>query len=636
MKTMRQGSPQAADLVSRAVVIAALAAVLALALVRASLAAPGGAGAVSGLVFFDSNGNGLRDPSENGVAGATVTVRDAATAGGVYQHAVVTAGDGGYTFGGLDAGAYTVSETDAPGYASTTAATLAVTVEGVEVTGQDFGDALPLTVTGIVYDDLNGSGDQDLTEAGVPGALVEVLDAVTLAALASDLSDDQGAYILPGILPGARLLRVQRSGGQGSEASEPVTLISSQVGGNTRFVDVGLTPQTAEPANVTGVVWNDADGDEFIDDGEARLSDVLVYLNWIPDATGGVEIVGEFRTGAQGEYGFTGLQPGNYEVIVDSATLPAGWVASGDPAALSLSLGGGQQVTVDIGYYDPLHVAPLRVAEWKEEFQQRRSPRYTPAQLSTFVTTAELNSLVFPELVGVVEALSGQAKTDEQKARKQLAGLEMNLASVRLLPLTPVNLPALTQSKTVAEVESELDALLYPPAAQPRSEYRRAEALADALNNGAGLGYGLSGVARLAYGSYNGASVTNAMQPGGAVVDVYENAAIFLSKWSPGQVPAQTTVFRPQLRLKVNAFYNGGVLEAMQRLPDGGELSLGVITPTLWNKDVKATYLLDLWRVASLNELAATEVRLYVRDPDNDGGHKEHVKVDSADVIYGY
>jgi len=621
----------------RATFLTMLTLVLALTVVSANLAAaPAGAGVIGGFVYFDSNGNGARDLGEAGVAGATVTVRDAATNGGVYQQAFVTSGDGAFYFGGLDDGDYTVSETDAPGFVSTTAATRTVPVNGAVVGGQDFGDTLPLTVTGIVYDDLNANGEQDLTEAGAPDALVEVLDAATLAVLASDASDGQGAYIIPGILPGERQLRVQPLGGQSGSQTMPVTLISSQVGGNTRYVDIGLLTATSDPASVTGVVWNDADGDEIIDVGEARLPDVLVYLNWIPDATGGVEIVGEVRTGAQGEYGFSGLSAGNYQVIVDSATLPAGWVASGDPEALSLSLVGGQLATVDIGYYDPLHVAPLGVAEWKEEFQQRRTPRYTPAQLAVFVAAAEQNSPVFPELVDVAEAISGRAKTDEQKARKQLAALEMNLASARLLPKTPVNLPTLTQSTTVEQVEAELDALLYPPAAQPKSEYRRAEVLADSLNNGRGLGYGLTSIARLSQGAHNGNSVVTALQPGGATVDFYQDAPVYLQKWSPGNLPRSMTVFHPQLRVKVNAFYNGGVLEARQRLSDGSEVGLGLMVPTLWNKDVKATYVLELWRVAGLNELAATEIRLYVRDPDDDNGPREHVKVDSAEVVFGY
>ena len=71
----------------------------------AMAAVPAGTGGISGVVYFDANGNGVRDGGEAGVAGATVTVVDVATEGGVYQQAVVTVGDGAYAFGGLDAAA---------------------------------------------------------------------------------------------------------------------------------------------------------------------------------------------------------------------------------------------------------------------------------------------------------------------------------------------------------------------------------------------------------------------------------------------------------------------------------------------------------------------------------------------------
>lgn len=594
----------------------------------AMAAVPAGTGGISGVVYFDANGNGVRDGGEAGVAGATVTVVDVATEGGVYQQAVVTGGDGAFSFGGLDAGDYRVTETDAPAYVSTTANVLVLNVGSAVVAGQDFGDALPLTVTGIVYDDLDASGDQGLGEPGVADALVEVLDASAQQVLGSDVTDDQGAYIIPGILPGPRVLRVQPPGGSGGTQSQPVSLISSQLGGNTRIVDVGLPSETGDPASVAGVVWNDADGDEAVDGDEARLENVAVSL--FRDEA----FVASDTSDGAGQYGFSDLEPGAYRLEVDDLTLPAGWVASGDPANLSFALVSGQQKTLDLGYYDPLVVAPLRLAEWKKEFKQAGHPHYTPAELAGFVAIVEADSPVFPELVGVAAALEGAAKSDEEKARKQAAALRLNVASQRLLPLTPVNLPDLTQASTVAAAVAEVDGLLYPPAAQTKAEYKRAEALADALNNGKGLGYGLSGVARVSQATYNGNSAASALQPAGSVIDAQMSVPIYVQKWSPGSLPAGTNIFQPQLRLKVQRFDEGGVLEIIQRLSDGREASLGVITPSIWNKDVKATYLLDLWRVASLSDLAGTEVRVNVLDVN--AGKRAHVKVDSAEVIFGY
>lgn len=613
----------------RSLLPTALIMAVVLVMAGAALAAsPSGTGGISGIVFFDSNGNGVRDGGEAGVSGATVTARDAATDGGLYQQAIVTGSDGLYSFAGLDAGDYTVTETDAPGYISTTADVLNVGVGADVVPNQDFGDALPLTVTGIVYDDLNADGEQGLGEEGVLDALVDVLDANTLQVLGSDLTDGQGAYIIPDLLPGERVLRVQPSGGAGGPASQPVTLISSQVGGNTRIVDVGLLPETSDPASLAGVVWNDTDGDEVVDAGEGRLAAVNVILYR------GETLVGSDTTDALGEYGFAPLDPDSYQVVVDPATTPVGFVLSGDPAALSFSLVGGQQKTLDIGYYDPMSVAPLRVAEWKKEFKQAGKPHYTPAELAGFVAAAEAANPLFPELVSITTVLEGPAKTDEERARKQMAALELNIASLRLLPLTPVNLPDLTASATVAQAASELSGLLYPPAAQTKAEYKRAEAIADALNNGKGLGYGLSSVARVSQATYNGNSAVSALQPAGSVVDAHLGVPVYVQKWSPGSLPADTNILGPQLRLKVQRFDEGGVLEVIQRLSDGREVSLGVITPPVWNKDIKATYLLDLWRVATLSELTGAEVRLNILDAN--AGKRAHIKIDSAEVIFGY
>ncbi len=607
------------------ILLAALILITVLALSGASwAAAPAiGTGGISGVVYFDSNGNGAREVGEAGVAGATVTA-----SADFYEQSVVTGSDGAFSFDFLDAGDYTLTEVDAPGYMSSTANALNVSVGVDVVADQNFGDALPLTVTGIVFNDLDGSGDQGLGEEGVIDALVDVLDANTAAVLGSDVTDDQGAYIIPGILPGQRLLRVQRPGGTGGAAGDEVTLISNQIGGNTRFFDLGLPPETSDPASVSGVVWHDADGDEVVDIDEGRLANVSVSLYR------GENLLGADTTDLDGQYGFAGLDPDDYQVVVDPVTVPAGWEASSDPSVLSFSLASGQQKTLDIGYYDPLLVAPLRVSEWKKEFKQAGKPHYTPDELTGFVAAVEASSPVFPELVGLTEALTEHAKTDEAKARKQAAALELNVASLRLLPLTPVNLPDLTPSTTVEQVMVELDGLLYPPAAQTRSEYKRAEAIADALNNGKGLGYGLSGVARVAQATYNGNSAVSALQPAGGVVDAQLGIPVYVQKWSPGALPATTNILRPQLRLKVQRFDEGGVLEVIQRLSDGREVSLAVITPPVWNKDVKATYIFDLWRVASLSELAGTEVRLNTLDVN--AGKRAHIKIDSAEVIFSY
>jgi hypothetical protein len=591
-------------------------------------------GGIAGTVFFDSNGNGVREAGEPGLPGVSVQI-------GAWV--VQTDANGAYLFAGLAPSTYTVVQTDLPGYISTTPNTLIVGVTTTVVNNVNFGDVLPLTLTGVVFDDLNGNGDQDLLEPGVVGAIVEVFaDANGNGAidpgefiLGSALSDDQGNYLITGLKPGPRVVRVQRPGGLGEPAYAPITLISGQVGGNTRILNLGLLSASPQPAGVGGIVWNDADGDEVVDAGEAPLAGVRLTLLWGPGAVGGVGVVATAVTDSEGRYGWNGLAADSYQLAVDATSVPAGWLFSGDPAALTFGLANGEHKTLNLGYYDPLLVAPLRLSQWKKEFRGSGRTQYTAAELEAFRQTAEGESAVFPEVVPLLDALLRFGHRDEEGARKQYAALRLNLASRRLLPGTPIRLPDLTTAMTVGQAAAELEGILYPPNAQTRETYRRAEALADALNNGRGIGYDLSGTGRLVQATYNGSSVVAALQTiGGGTVDMQMGRPIYLQRWHLGAVAGDINVFDPQVRIRVQTFYDGALLEVWQRLADGSEVSLGVVTPPFWNRDVRATYVFDLWRVSAVADLADTEVRLYVLD--RDGRHKAHIKVDMAEVVFRY
>ena len=145
--------------------------------------APGGAatanfgdqqpGAISGVVFNDLNGNGVRDSGEPGIGGVRIEVLDS---NNNVIATTATTGDGRYLFSELNSGAYTVREIDPVGFVSTTPNTGTATVPPGGVASPDFGDQQQGTINGAVFNDLNSNGVRDTGEPGIGGVAIELLD----------------------------------------------------------------------------------------------------------------------------------------------------------------------------------------------------------------------------------------------------------------------------------------------------------------------------------------------------------------------------------------------------------------------------------------------------------------------------
>ncbi len=116
------------------------------------------------------------------------------------------------------------------------------------------------------------------------------------------------------------------------------------------------TPQTG---TIGDLVWHDADGDGIQSVGEPGLANVVVELY---DADN--HLLATDTTDANGLYAFPDLMPGDYEVRVQTATLPTGFIPTYDPAgpldhsSEVFALGAGQMKNdVDFGYkadcFDP-------------------------------------------------------------------------------------------------------------------------------------------------------------------------------------------------------------------------------------------------------------------------------------------
>ncbi len=113
----------------------------------------------------------MHDPGEPGIGGVltpTDSVGKSIT--------TTTTANGSYLFANLTPGTYTVTERDPAGFASTTNNSQSVSVPAGGAATANFGDQQIGTVSGVVFNDLNGNGVQDAGEAGLGGVLINLID----------------------------------------------------------------------------------------------------------------------------------------------------------------------------------------------------------------------------------------------------------------------------------------------------------------------------------------------------------------------------------------------------------------------------------------------------------------------------
>ena len=73
-------------------------------------------GVISGVVYIDDNNDGFQQPGESGISGVEVTLSGTDVFGNPVTRTALTDGNGRYTFDGLQAGNYTVTQTQPDGF----------------------------------------------------------------------------------------------------------------------------------------------------------------------------------------------------------------------------------------------------------------------------------------------------------------------------------------------------------------------------------------------------------------------------------------------------------------------------------------------------------------------------------------
>ncbi len=358
-----------------------------------------GLAGVTVTIYYDPDGNGVYD-----------TIYPNATDGNgnpLPSGTTTTDANGNYIFDGLPAGAYVVQVTLPGGYSQTgdpdqpgvtctacdhKTTTPIILGPGDVYVNADFGYTPNPGAFGSIGDtiwlDANANGIQDDTETRIPGVSVVLIRDVNGdgvyqpgvdVILATDTTDANGNYEFPGVPTAdgsgtddylvwvndahnvlAGLAPTYDSNGV---ATANISAVSDLTPDGDQGQDFGYTParQKAGTGLIGDTVFLDWNGSGNYNAGEG-LEGVTVFLyadsNGDGKYTAGEPLLAQTTTDQNGVYVFPYLPAGNYVVVVDATTLPAGLTNTIDPdttdsppheAGVTLAAG-GINLSQDFGY----------------------------------------------------------------------------------------------------------------------------------------------------------------------------------------------------------------------------------------------------------------------------------------------
>ena len=223
-------------------------------------------------------------------------------------------------------------------------------VKGAADLTNDFGFVPGASIGNRVWLDLDSDGVQDANEDGIANRIVQLTPpaGVNIGAgpgvAITTVTDTNGNYIftkLPLVNgyvvtvtnPPAGLSQTFDEDGTASANSSVVNLTTA----NEEHLTADFGYITAS-GTIGDFIWSDANGDGQQDPAEIGLDNITLYMcasNTIPCNSGNA--IATTATDATGHYLFTGVDLTVPHVIeVDTSTLPAGYIQTGDPDGVGL------------------------------------------------------------------------------------------------------------------------------------------------------------------------------------------------------------------------------------------------------------------------------------------------------------
>ncbi|MCB0160443.1 MAG: DUF11 domain-containing protein, partial [Caldilineaceae bacterium] len=373
-----------------------------------------GAAEIGDEVWRDWNGNGIRDPEDEGLPGVNLTLTPGAVAD-------TTDANGTYLYDGLSAGTYTVNVTPPSGYTQTydpdatvdNAHTVTVS-EGQSYLLADFGyQPGGVGVIGDkVFDDKDGDGLFNNADVGIDNVTVTLfedtngdgeVDPVEDAQIGQTVSSGGGNYSFTGLAEGVDyIVRVDAAdpdlasyfqaayGFNTYATTTPPSQQSLNLSGSDLARDFGF--ESVAPVTVGDEVFIDNNNNGVFDGGDEPVAGVTVQIYGDANSNGEIDpgepLLATATTDGAGIYS-TSVAPGDYVARVrpNDPNLPGGISPSVGTIAFTLTTA---RTDIDFPYVRVLSKSVDKTSATANEILTYQIvPRYPGAELLSNVVVSD-------------------------------------------------------------------------------------------------------------------------------------------------------------------------------------------------------------------------------------------------------
>jgi len=213
------------------------------------LAAP--PSSLAGRVFLDADNNGV-DDGDAGIAGVEVTLSGTDVDGNVVSLIATTDADGAYAFEEVAAGTYNLTEAQpidlldgddsagAVGIVGNDVVTDIILAGGEDLAGYNFGEILPASLSGLVYEDFNNDGEVNFGEKALEGVTVSItgVDDRGQDVAVDEQTDADGVFFFADLRPGVYTVSETQPSGH-EDGIDTIGTLGGTVGDDV-FSDVAV------------------------------------------------------------------------------------------------------------------------------------------------------------------------------------------------------------------------------------------------------------------------------------------------------------------------------------------------------------------------------------------------------------